>query len=187
MEFTEEELAESAALEEQDQEARRPAPKKMVKMFINPVAYKEDIAINPVDLDNAFLTQASLFAHYATQAARAVEQMDNLKLTLDVREAQLRTEHRNTFLESGVKVTESMIDSAVMVDPRYIKVRKAYNESKGVVEMLKGATEAFRQRRDMIVQIGVNNREERKGEAFVKSAEAREFGVARGLKQAVNG
>lgn len=168
--FNEEELEEAANLAEQEEERKNP-PKKSVKTFINPTAFKEDISINMVDLDNAFITQASLFAHYGTQAAKASEQADNLKLLLDVKEAQLNTEHRETFMKSGAKVTEAMIANAVMTDPRYIRVRKAYNESKGVLEMLKASTEAFRQRKDMLIQIGATTREERKGELFMKAKE----------------
>ena len=169
--FNEEELAEAANLAEQEEERIKPAPQKMVKTYINPVAFKDDIAINIVDLDNAFITQASLFAHYGMQAAKAVEQMDNLKLALDVKEAQLNTFHREALLKSVGKVTEAMVSNAVLTDPRYIKVRKAYNESKGVLEMLKASTEAFRQRRDMLVQLGATAREERKGEMYVRSKE----------------
>lgn len=169
--FNDEELEEAANLAEQDDEQTKPAPKKMVKTFINPTAFKEDISINMADLDNAFITQASLFAHYGTQAAKASEQMDNLKLVLDVKEAQLNTLHRDLLFKAFGKVTETMIANAVMTDPRYIKARKMYNESKGVVEMLKASTEAFRQRRDMLVQVGAMTREERKGELFLKSKE----------------
>lgn len=169
--FNDEELEEAASLAETDDERTKPAPKKMVKTFINPVAFKEDISINMADLDNAFITQASLFAHYGTQAAKASEQMDNLKLVLDVKEAQLNTLHRDLLFKAVGKVTEAMIANAVMTDPRYIKARKMYNEAKGVLEMLKASTEAFRQRRDMLYQLGNNAREEMKGEMFMKSKE----------------
>jgi len=172
--FTEEEIEEAAYLAEQDSERNKPKPKKAVKTFINPVQFKEDVSVNVADLDDAFVRQASLFAHYGMQTARAVEQMDNLKLLLEVKEAQLNNEHREALLAQGGKVTEAMISNAVLTDSRYIKTRKAFNEAKGVLEINKASTEAFRQRRDMLIQIGADAREERKGEVVVKKMEASE-------------
>lgn len=170
--FTEEEITEAAYLAEADSERTKPKPKKSVKTFINPVQFKSDVSVNIADLDDAFTRQASLFAHYGMQAARASEQVDNLKLLQEVKEAQLSNEHRESLLAEGGKVTEKMIDSAVLTDPRYIKIRKAYNEAKGVLEMNKASTEAFRQRRDMLIQIGADAREEKKGEIFIKKKES---------------
>ena len=184
--FTEDEIAEAANLAEQDEEKRTPPPKKTVKTYINPVAFQEDVAINIADLDNAFITQASLFAHYASNSAKAEEQLLNAKLALDVKEAQLNVFHRKALLAAGEKVTESMVTNAVLTDPRYIRARKTHIEAKGVVEMLKGATESFRQRRDMLYQLGNNAREEFKGNMFIKSKEVSDEVVAHRRKLVSN-
>ena len=168
--FTEEEMQEAEYLSQAEEEQAKPK-KKMVKTYFNPVAFKEDIAINLADLDNAFISQAAQFAHYSMQAAKAAEQVDNLKLLLDVEEAKLNSKHRDLLQASGIKITEQVVTNAVLTDPRYIKVRKAYNEAKTVLEMLKGSTEAFRQRRDMLIQIGTNDRQEKKGEMYIRSIE----------------
>lgn len=169
--FTEDELQESSALEVQDQEVRvKPTPKK-VKMYVNPEAFKEDISVNIIDLDNAFITQASMFAHYGMMSAKASEQMDNFKMTLDAVEAKLNTVHREALLKATGKVTEAMVTNAVLTDKNYLLARKNYIEAKGVYEMSKVPTEAYRHRRDMLIQLGATAREERKGEMFIKSKE----------------
>ncbi|MBE0438112.1 MAG: hypothetical protein IBX56_20215 [Methylomicrobium sp.] len=172
--FTEEELVESEFLEQEEKIKAKPAPKKTVRMFVNPEQLKEDVSINMADLTDCFLNQASLFAHYSSMAAKASEQADNLKLVLEVKEAELNAEHRESLLKGGGKVTEQMVTNAVLTDPRYIKVRKMHNEAKGVLEMLKAVPEAFRQRRDMLIQIGTNAREEMKGDLFIRSKEQKE-------------
>lgn len=172
--FTEEELAQAAAIAEEEEERIAPKKKSSMKTFIDPVKFKDDISVNMANLDDAFVTQAALFAHYAMQAAKAAEQVDNVKMLLDVKKAELYNEHREILFKSGAKVTEAMIDAAVITDKRYQRVWKAHNEAKGILEMVKASAEAFRQRRDMIVQIGTNAREERKGEVFIKSREAKE-------------
>jgi len=184
--FNEDERQESEYLEQAEAEqspAQKPK-KKLVKTYFNPVAFKEDIAINPVDINNAFFSQAALFAHYSTQHAKANEQVENIKLRLDVEEARLFAEHRNNQLAGGEKATEKVIMAAVTTDPRYIRLRKAYNEARAIAEMLKGASGAFVHRRDMLVQIGAANREELKGEIRIKQIEAKEDRAERSLRRA---
>jgi len=183
--FTEEEMAEVEFLEQEEKLRGKPAPKKSVRVFINPEQFKEDVSINLSDLNGCFLEQASLFAHYGMMAAKASEQADNLKMMLEIKEAQLNTEHRERLLIFGGKVTEQMVTNAVLTDTRYIKVRKAYNEAKGVLEMLKTAPEAFRQRRDMLIQIGTNAREEMKGDLFMKSKEQKDADLRERTRKAV--
>jgi hypothetical protein len=172
--FNEDEVKESEYLEEAEVEKAKPIKKKVLNTYFNPVAFQKDIAINPLDVDNAFLSQASLFAHYSNQAAKAGQQMDNMKLKMDVVEAELNKFHRDEFTASGVKITEQMLVNAVTTDPRFIRVRKLYNEAKCIYEMLKGSESAFRQRKDMLIQIGAASREERKGELFMKEKASKE-------------
>jgi len=171
--FTDEELEEAAYLSEVASEKKVVKRRKSLKTFIDPVQFKEDIGVNMVDLNNAFISQASLFAHYGMQSARAAEQHENSKLILETKEAQLNVHHRHLLLDTGVKITEAMVTNAVLTDPIYLKARKLLNEAKGVLEMNKATTEAFRQRRDMLIQLGADAREERKGEMFVKTVELR--------------
>lgn len=165
--FTDEELEEAAHMEEVETEKTKPRSKKSVKTFIDPVKLKHDIAINPVDVSDGFLNQASLFAHYGMQAARAAEQMDNTKLILETKEALLNNHHREALTATGAKITEAMITNAVKADKAYIAARRMQNEAKGVLEMNKVAAEAFKQRRDMLIQVGADAREERKGEMYM--------------------
>ena len=167
--FTEEELQEAQFLEDAEQETHKPVKKQsVVKTYINPVKFKEDIAINILDLDNAFVNQAALAAYYGIQCAKANEQVDNLKLVMDVREAQIGHEIRRALIDEGTKPTEALINAGVMVNKQYIKARRAHNEARTNLEMLKAAVEAFRQRRDMLSQLGNNERQEKRGELFIR-------------------
>jgi hypothetical protein len=172
--FSEEEMQEARALQEQDTERRTPAPKKSVKIFIDPEKFKRDIQINPNDLSAGFMEQASLSAYYGMQRAKASEQVDNLKLLLNTKEAILGNKYRDQLTKSGVKATETAIANAIAVDAEYIRVRKALNEAKGVLEMLEACYDSFRHRKDMLVQMGAASRVEMQGELHMKSVEAKE-------------
>lgn len=145
-----------------------------VKFFVDTEQLGKDVSINPSDLDTAMIEQSSLFVHYAEQAAKAQNQADNLKMVLEVREAQIDKELRDAAAENGEKVTEAMLNKAIVRDPRYVKALKAYNEAKMIADLAKNACEAFKHRRDMLIQLGNKAREEMKGELRIQAAEAQE-------------
>jgi len=132
----------------------------------------KDTTINPVDLDNEMLVQAGLFSNYAASTAKAELAMDNLKLKRDIVHAQVDKEVRDAAADEGRKVTEKLIDAEVSTDIRVVKVIRRHNELKAEFNTLKGVLEALKQKRDMLVQLGINSREEWKGEVRVKEAEA---------------
>jgi predicted CoA-binding protein len=65
---------------------------------------------------------------------------------------------------AGSKITEKSVEAEVKLHPEYIKVVVAYNEADAMLDMIKAALEAFKQRRDMLIQLGASQREEMKGE-----------------------
>lgn len=139
------------------------AKKPKVLAFINQTALKEDLAFSPNTIDDAMMTQASLFAHYATQAAKAQLQADRLKSQVELVEAMIDKEIRDEANDLSKKITEALVEKSIRLDARYQEAVNNYNEAKMVATMTKSVTEAFTQRRDMLVQIGKDLREERGG------------------------
>lgn len=172
--FSEAELKEAEVLAEQDEERRKPPKKNPLKYFMNPAKFEEDQQINPLNLDEMFMTQAGHFAYYGTLSAKANKQASNMKMMMEIKEAELAREHRDNLNDTHAKVTEAMINSAVITDPRYKRITMLYHEAVEISENLKTVVEAFRQRRDMLVQMGAMQREELKGDLVMKSKEARE-------------
>ena len=129
----------------------------------------KDTSINSHDIDDDMRRQSGLFSHYAAECAKAQLNMDNLKLKRDVTIAKIDHEIRDIAVEDGgkyegVKLTEKVVESAINRDIRWVTVQKQYNEAKSTFELFKGALEALKQKRDMLVQLGINAREEYKGE-----------------------
>lgn len=164
-----------------------------VRDFIDAAQLKRDLAYTPVDLSNAMMEQSSLFSHYGVLAADASRQVDVIKLLLENTEAavyQIERSAANQIAAEAAaealatkskapieKVTEAMLEKKVARHPRVIAMKKALNEAKRIEATGKIAVEAFRHRRDMLVQHGLISREEMKGDLRIAEKNAREGAV----------
>jgi hypothetical protein len=120
----------------------------------------KDVAFSPEDLDSAYINQASLYAYYAEQSRIATKKMDNFKLRIDAVEAELDKQIRNEAAESGTKITEKAIEQNILRDEKYVKAVMSYNDAKAVSQMLRDILDAFKQRKDMLIQVGLTRRDE---------------------------
>lgn len=150
-------------------EAKKP---KVPSYVIKPQELSDDTAFDPDNIDDEMMRQAGLYAHYAVKASQAAEAADNAKIKRDITESKIDMEIRDNAAEEGTKLTEGKITAMVKTDVRWVKASKYYNAAKATAELGKYALEAFKQKRDMLVQIGVSMREEMKGEVRVKTAQA---------------
>ena len=145
-----------------------------VRDFIDAVTMKRDLSYSPVDLTNAMTDQASLFAHYGVLAANASHQTNVVSMLLESTEAAIYKLLRDAAAAAGEKVTEAQLEKTMARHPRVIDMKKALNAAKRVEATCKIATEAFRHRRDMLVQQGSTSREEMKGELSIAARNVRD-------------
>lgn len=145
-----------------------------VKQFIDGDQLKKDIRFSPSDLTSGMVDQASLFIHYGIQAALSSKQVDDLKILLENQEARYGRELRDRLTNLGEKFTEASIAGRVARLQQIRVTKRAVNEAKQIENVAKAALEAFRHRRDMLVQMGLISREEMKGEASINRRQAQE-------------
>jgi hypothetical protein len=157
--------------------APAPAPLKTaeptasgLKVFVDVAQLKSDLQVNPNDLDDAVISQAPMFVHYAQQAALARRQWEKSKLAAEVTESQVDAAWRKKFAEDGTKVTEKMVENAVKSDPRVVKAKTQAIEARALFDIANDAREAYMQRKDMVVQISVDRRRERDGQLRIMAA-----------------
>lgn len=143
-----------------------------VRNLIDPAQLKKDLSYSLADLSSAMVDQASLFAHYGTLAARASRQVDDVKFLLETVEARTYRKKRDVLVTKGDKFTEKQLENAVATDPEVVRFKRALNEAKQIEASAKIAAEAFRHRRDMLVQQGLISREEMKGEVSINRRRA---------------
>lgn len=141
-----------------------------LQFYLDVEQFKTDIAVSEHNLDNAMMQQAGLFAWHAAESARAEAQHARVKLRFDVVEAKLYDRHRKALALTGEKVTEKMVENAVKMDPEYLQAKNLVIESEMLASFNKGAVEALRHRKDMIVQLGADRREEYKGQVRTMDA-----------------
>lgn len=143
-----------------------------VKDFIDAAQLKRDLEFSPNDLTGAMMAQASLFAHYGVLAANASRQVDVVEMLLENTEAAVYKKVRDEFNLRAEKFTEALLEKTVMRDQRVRSMKSALNEAKRVEALGKTAVEAFRHRRDMLIQHGLISREEMKGELYIRGRSA---------------
>lgn len=172
------------ASEESKQNAKPPIRKFTVRNFIDADQLRRDVAYSNADIETAFMNQASMFIHYGVLAAKASKQVNDVKIILENQQAAVYRGARNEAAKLGEKVTEGMLENIVMRNPQIIATKRALNEAMQVESVAKAAAEGFRHRRDMLVQHGLRQREEMKGELAIGLAKARDD-EAEALKQRI--
>lgn len=132
-----------------------------VQNFVDVEQMRADVGFSDVDLSGAMLEHSSLFAHYTVLSAKATHQYNNFKMLVELQVSKLDKEIRDEAVEKGQKLTEAKILSMIKADSRYVQAQKALNEASMAMDIGRGAVESFRHRRDMLVQIGKDARDER--------------------------
>lgn len=184
--ISEEELALLAEIEE-PVKAEKAAPETEAKskpkatetaskpaFAVDPEQLAIDIAINQTDLDDGMISQAGLFARYAWTSAQAQAQYEKLKASFEILESKLDGEHRESLAEGGGKVTEAMVRQAVVSDSRWGAAQSRLIDARTNASFAKDVLESFKQKRDMLVQLAISDREEMKGTLRVLDTEERD-------------
>ena len=148
-----------------------PKPQPKLQFYLDVDAFKKDIAVSDNNLDTAMMQQAGLFAFHAAESARAEAQHNRVKLRFDVVEAKLYDRHRKALALTVDKVTEKMVENAVKMDPEFLAAKNLVIEADMLSSFNKGAVESLRHRKDMIVQLGADRREEYKGQTRIMAIE----------------
>jgi hypothetical protein len=170
-----------------------------LKTFISAEKLREDVSIDKDNLDDGFINQASLFVHYANLKANARMQYEKMKAAFEILESRLYAQYRASLAaaaiaeagaaasegkkEKTVKApTEAQIDAAVKADPRWWANKKRVIEAQGIYDLATNTASAFEQRRDMLIQMGSDRREEMKGQ--LRTIENTRERTAAGLRAA---
>ena len=145
-----------------------------VRQFIDPEQLRKDSSINLADLTGAAQDQMSWLIHYGELAAQASRQVDDIKLLVDNAEARADRKIRDEMAAAGEKATEPMIEKRIARNETVIKMKRALNEAKQIEAIGKLAIQVFKDRRDMIIQLGASERKQMEGELQIMKGADRE-------------
>lgn len=168
-------------------EATPEAPKVSgVVYYIDAERLKRDLAINPTNIDDALMTHASNYVHYAVQASNARRQYDKTKAAFEILESRLDHRHRETLKVENPKTTEAQIRAAVVSDPVWSQGNTRLIETRAIYELAQDAKEAYMMRRDTLLQLAKDAREERLGQLRVTAMDSAKDRVMNKLRDAAD-
>ena len=151
----------------------------------DPGQMREDLRVGP-DLNEVFANHAGLFAWYGFRHVVMMRQESRFKMIVETKEALIDKRIRDKAVkdveddaiaeaaaeamsEDGKKtkakapkkaITEAQIAQMIARDKEFIQASINYNEAKALSQLAFSAVEAFRHRKDMLVQMGANMRQE---------------------------
>lgn len=153
-------------------EIAKPKAPASLLFFIDVEKFNDETKVSEVNLDNCMMQQASLRASYGANSARAEAQADRTKIQVEIAEAKLYDKHRKLLLaDPTIKVTEKMVENAVRLDEAYGRIHNRLIEAESIAALNKHIVESLKDRRDMIIQLGADRRDEYKGQARIMAKE----------------
>lgn len=128
----------------------------------------ECVDIEPTLITEEMVRAPADMAFWGGRHAEAHKRHLLAKLSRDRTTARLRIEVRERLAMQSAKVTESMVESAVEMDPEYHAAKLEEVEAEVEVLRLRNALEAVRAKKDMIVSIGAHIRAEMERDPMVR-------------------
>lgn len=113
----------------------------------NEVDFEKDISINKYKLDEECLSHSSLYFRYSSMQADAKTRVSKAKDNLELVEAERNLAIRKTLADSGAKVTEAMVTSALIIDKEVIEAKNQVRETEDIFMKLSVAVQAFEHRK----------------------------------------
>jgi len=111
------------------------------------------------NVEDEMIRQASIYSYYFGLMCVAKKQMNDFSADI----MRITSKLRSGFKQgSSTKLTAKDLDDLVGVDEAYLAANKELNSATFKYELLKGLVRALEQKKDMIVQVSANKREETK-------------------------
>lgn len=132
---------------------KRPPPEE-------PLSFADDLMINDSDIQSEFVRQPALFWRYAQVEAKAAARFLEAKIKMEAVEAQIYSQVRRNFEESGTKFTEKKLECEVILSPEFVSAQAHYLKTKEEADLCRAAKESFLQRSQMLIQLGSTKRQE---------------------------
>jgi len=134
--------------------------------------YKIDLQdaldINEGDLSGEFRRHAGLFAFYSTAHELALREEKRIKAELDRLGAVVDYNARREATMAGKKLTETMVKNTVITNPDFVEKQNELFDAEQKTGLMKTAKDAMIHRRDMLVQMGANQRAESSSDLSLK-------------------
>jgi len=127
-------------------------------------SFEDDVSIDQSRLNDEFCNQAEKYAYYAFLSEKAKGKYEFQKFELEQIYARVDAEKRMQAMQAQAqnpkfKYTEKMCENEVVTDKRYVEAKHECLRFKELSGQLQQAAIAIAQRRDMLIQLGANDRQ----------------------------
>lgn len=145
------------------------------KSFEDTMDLAEDLKVDSANINQAFCDQPAKYAWWATVATQAKALADRKKMEVERKEDYIRktligeldVEVRQELEMNGEKVTETKVTNAIYCHDRYkeevaelYELKSEYLKLTEQLATLEVAKEAMNQRKDMLISLGAQLRQE---------------------------
>ena len=117
-----------------------------------------DLAIDINNLTLEFKNFPIVLYRYSQQRAKVEAQRDIAKAYLKEVRAIVRKKIKS---DSSVKHTENSIEAEIDTDPSVLEAQRKFIRAEHDATTINGAVESMRAKKDMIIQLGADNRKEK--------------------------
>jgi len=121
---------------------------------------KKYVEIDENDIDKTMSEHSALFAFFGAVLAYAKRVQDSTSTKLDMNEAKHKELRRIELFEKAQKITESHLNSFVLVVPELIELREELLDAQQKYNLAKNILSSMDHQKDMLVQLSANRRAE---------------------------
>lgn len=139
--------------------------------------FVKELEIDENNLNQELTEQPSRYSWWGVLALRARARRDKLEEKTKVVDAQIDADLRKEARENRSKITEKEIASKVLLDTKHTEAMTDYLKAKKEADILQvGAREAFAQRKDCLISLAANLRQELDSELRITKRQVDERG-----------
>lgn len=131
--------------------------------------------IDPINLNESFVRLPGDMAYAGALYRDSVQAYLTAKRDFQVKEAEIRLVTRARLKGEGSRVTESTVEATVLTNPAWSSAKQTYIEAEAEMTGAKLRVEAIKAKRDMLIQMGAQYREEMKADPQIRSAAAARY------------
>lgn len=128
----------------------------------------EDFNINESDISNEMVRQPGLYVYYANLYSNKMKESANLKTQLDSLQGKIHQELKAEEL-AGTKLTDKDKEKRLKSDSRYLMARQKLDTAEIEEEYYRNLLDALKQKKDMLIQLALRQRDEMKGPVAITS------------------
>jgi len=133
--------------------------------------YEKELRLSEELVNEHLKDQASLYAFYVVLSELASSEVDRTKLELELIEASLDEFYRIKLLASGEKITDKKISALIVSNKERVKTIERLLTAKKNTGILKGIVRSFEHRKEAIIALASNMRQQMDVDVYIKKKE----------------